>query len=61
MKQMLYSLAIEDDGQTIMEYALIVTFLLFAIIGVAAGYHQSIGGVTSMTNQNLASASAFVR
>ncbi len=61
MKRLFHLFAKEETGQTLIEYALILAFILFAVIGVAAGYNQSIGGVTTMTNQNLSSAAAFVR
>jgi Flp pilus assembly pilin Flp len=49
-----YQLLRDEQGQDLVEYTLILSFVLFAVIGLAAGYHSSIAGVTSTTNSNLA-------
>ena len=43
----------DEQGQDLVEYTLILSFVLFAVIGLAAGYHDNIAGVTSTTNSNL--------
>jgi Flp pilus assembly pilin Flp len=51
----------EERGQDIIEYTLLLAFILFAIIGLASGYYASIAGVTATTNENLAAANAGIR
>jgi Flp pilus assembly pilin Flp len=46
----------DEQGQSLVEYTLIVTFILFTIIGLASGFHSSISGVTNISNSSLASA-----
>ncbi|HUA61337.1 MAG TPA: Flp family type IVb pilin [Verrucomicrobiae bacterium] len=43
----------DDQGQDLVEYTLLLSFVLFAVVGLAVGYNASIAGVTSTTNQNL--------
>jgi Flp pilus assembly pilin Flp len=47
----------DEQGQDLVEYTLILSFVLFAVIGLALGYSSSIAGVTSTTNSNLSLAS----
>jgi Flp pilus assembly pilin Flp len=49
----------DEHGQDLVEYTLILSFVLFAVIGLAAGYHDGVAGVTSTTNSNLALANGF--
>ena len=51
----------DEQGQSLVEYALVVMFIMFIIVGLAAGYHTSIAGVTNVTNSNLAAASNVLR
>jgi len=48
----------DEQGQDLVEYTLVLSFVLFAVVGLALGYHDSIAGVTSTTNSNLAQANA---
>jgi Flp pilus assembly pilin Flp len=46
---------IEDErGQDLTEYTLLIVFVMLAILGLAAGSHNSIAGIVSTTNANLA-------
>ncbi len=47
----------DEAGQDLTEYSLLIVFILLAIIGLAAGTHNSIAGVASITNSNLDAAS----
>jgi Flp pilus assembly pilin Flp len=60
MKCLFCTIATEEIGQTLSEYALILAFILFAVVGIAAGYKQSVYGVTAQTNSNLSNASEFI-
>ena len=51
----------DEQGQDLVEYTLILSFVLFAVIGLAAGYHDSIVGVTATTNSNLSLANGATR
>lgn len=54
----LMSLLIEENGQDLTEYTLLMLFVVLAIIGLASGYNNNIAGVASITNTNLAAANA---
>ena len=43
----------DENGQDLIEYTLLLSFVLFAVVGLAVGYNASIAGVTSTTNSNL--------
>lgn len=49
----------EESGQSLTEYALLISFILLATVAVAAGYNKSIGGITSSVNSNIVAASNF--
>ncbi len=51
----------EERGQDIIEYGLLLAFVVFAIIGLASGYYGNIAGVTATTNENLSAANAGIR
>jgi Flp pilus assembly pilin Flp len=46
----------EETGQALTEYALLIGFILVATVGVAAGYRQSVAGVTNAVSSNLVAA-----
>jgi Flp pilus assembly pilin Flp len=50
----------DEQGQSLLEYTLVVAFILFTIIGLAKGYHASISGITGVTNSNLAAANSVL-
>ena len=50
-----------EQGQDLVEYTLILSFVLFAVVGLALGYTNSVAGVTSTTNHNLALANGVVQ
>jgi Flp pilus assembly pilin Flp len=50
----------EEQGQDLTEYSLLITFILFAIVGIFYGYTSNIAGITSTTNSNLAAANAAI-
>ena len=55
------SFATEEIGQSLSEYALLISFILLATVGVALGYNKSVAGVTSTVNANLVAAANFVK
>jgi Flp pilus assembly pilin Flp len=50
----------DEQGQDLTEYTLLIVFVMLAIIGLATGYHNSIGGVASSTNAVLAAGNAAI-
>jgi Flp pilus assembly pilin Flp len=58
---LLRDFAADELGQDLSEYSLLLVFVIIVVVGLFAGYHESIAGVTVVTNQNLAAASAAVR
>jgi Flp pilus assembly pilin Flp len=50
----------DEQGQSLVEYTLVVAFIMFTIIGLAKGYHSSISGITSVTNSSLAAANSVL-
>lgn len=50
----------DDAGQTLCEYALLLAFILIAVLGLAINFKGSVAGVASVTNNQLAAASAVV-
>jgi len=51
----------EERGAGLVEYTLLLAFVMFTIIGLASGFHSSVAGVTGVTNSNLAAANSVVR
>jgi Flp pilus assembly pilin Flp len=51
----------EEQGQDLIEYSLLLTFVLFAVAGIFYGYTDSVKGITTTTNSNLAAANSFIR
>jgi Flp pilus assembly pilin Flp len=49
-----------EQGQDLVEYSLLLAFVMFTLIGIALGFQHSIVGVAGVTNSNLAAASAAV-
>ncbi len=46
----------DDQGQDLIEYTLLIGFILFTVIGIVWSMGGSIAGVTSTTNSNLRTA-----
>jgi Flp pilus assembly pilin Flp len=50
----------DEQGQDLTEYALLLAFVLAAIIGLANGLHDSIAGIANVNDSNLGAASAAI-
>jgi len=61
MTRMLYQFWIAEDGQDLIEYTLLIAFLMFTVIGLATGFHDSIAGITSVSNSQIGYASTLVQ
>jgi Flp pilus assembly pilin Flp len=51
----------DEQGQDLAEYALLICFVVVAIVGIASGFHDSIAGVVNANQSHLAAASAVVQ
>ena len=60
MRYWLRNLWLQDDGQDLTEYALLLAFVLFVTAGVVSIGGQSIQGITSKSNAQISAANAFV-
>lgn len=49
-----------EDGQDIMEYSLLLAFIIFTVIGLAIGMKGSIQGITSTSNSQISYANTMV-
>ena len=48
----------DERGQDLVEYTLLIGFIMFTVIGLATGFRPSIAGITSLTNTNLSLANS---
>jgi len=48
----------DEQGQDLIEYTLILSFLCFTILGLAIGFKTSIAGIVSTTNTDLSLANS---
>jgi Flp pilus assembly pilin Flp len=49
---------LDEQGQDLVEYTLLISFVMFLVIGLAIGFKSSIMGVASTTNSNLSLANS---
>jgi Flp pilus assembly pilin Flp len=49
-----------EDGQDLIEYTLLLAFIIFTMIGLAIGTKGSIQGITSTSNSQLSYANSMV-
>ena len=60
MAEWVYRFWREDNGQDLVEYTLLMTFVMFTIIGLASGFGSSVAGITSTSNSQIAYANTLV-
>jgi Flp pilus assembly pilin Flp len=51
----------DEQGQGLVEYTLLLAFVLFVVVGLASGYHSSVAGITSVSNSQLLAANTNVQ
>jgi Flp pilus assembly pilin Flp len=51
----------DDKGQDLIEYTLLMAFVMFTIIGLASGFGSSIVGITSTSNSQITYANTMVQ
>ena len=59
MRQLLWTLWRQDDGQDLIEYTLLLAFVIFIVAGVASIGGSSIKGIVSTSNSQIVAASVF--
>jgi Flp pilus assembly pilin Flp len=59
MRQLLWTLWRQEDGQDLIEYTLLLAFVVFITAGVVSIGGQSIKGITSTSNSQITAASQF--
>lgn len=60
MVQRVYQFWREEDGQDLIEYTLLMAFVMFTIIGLASGFGNSVAGITSVSNSQITYANNMV-
>jgi Flp pilus assembly pilin Flp len=48
----------DEQGQDLVEYTLLLSFVMFTVIGLAIGFKTSIAGIVTTTNTNLSLANS---
>lgn len=51
----------EEQGQDLVEYTLLLFFVLSILIGLTTGFHSSIAGVAAISNSQLAAANTTIQ
>ena len=54
MKRFAQRFFLSEHGQDLVEYTLLIAFVIATIIGLASGFGKSIAGVASVSNSQLA-------
>jgi Flp pilus assembly pilin Flp len=60
MMRRLHELLAREDGQDLIEYSLLLAFVLFTIIGLTAGFSGSIIGIAKVSNSQVSYANTMV-
>jgi Flp pilus assembly pilin Flp len=60
MRQWLCTLWRDEDGQDMIEYSLLITFILIVTVGVLTIGGSSISGIVNTSNSQIAAANRFV-
>jgi Flp pilus assembly pilin Flp len=50
----------DEQGQDLVEYTLLIFFVMFTVIGLAKNFSGSVAGVASATNSNLSLANSAI-
>jgi Flp pilus assembly pilin Flp len=58
--QQMHEFLTREDGQDLIEYTLLLAFVVFTIIGLTFGLGASIKGIVAVSNGQLASANTMV-
>lgn len=61
MAQWVFELWREERGQDLVEYTLLMAFVMFTIIGLASGFGSSVAGITNTSNSQITYANNMVQ
>ena len=61
MAEWLLRFCYEESGQDLVEYTLLMAFVMFTIIGLASGFGSSVAGITSSSNSQITYANSMVQ
>lgn len=61
MSRALFRFWSEETGQDLVEYTLLMAFIMFTIIGLCTGFGSSIAGITSTSNSQITYANSLVQ
>ena len=59
MRQRFQDLLIREDGQDLIEYSLLLAFILFTVIGLSAGFTDSIRGIVGVSSSQITAANTM--
>ena len=60
MMQRMHEFITREDGQDLIEYTLLLAFVLFTIIGLTVGLGSSVAGITNVSNSQITYANTMV-
>jgi Flp pilus assembly pilin Flp len=60
MAETLHKFWREENAQDLVEYTLLMAFVMFTIIGLASGFGSSVAGITSTSNSQITYANSMV-
>ena len=60
MKTICNGFLLDEQGQDLTEYTLLIVFIMLALIGLAAGTGKSIAGIVGTTDKKLVEANAAI-
>jgi Flp pilus assembly pilin Flp len=60
MMSRIHELVTDDDGQDLVEYTLLLAFVMFTIIGLSAGFSGSIAAIVGASNSQITYANTMV-
>jgi len=61
MAEWVYRFWREEKGQDLVEYTLLMCFVMFTILGLASGFGSSVAGITSTSNSQISYANTLVQ
>jgi Flp pilus assembly pilin Flp len=60
MMQRMHEFLTREDGQDLIEYTLLLAFVVFTVVGIAAGFTGSVKGIISTSNSQISYANTMV-